>query len=1017
MSDREGKAIQFIEFVPKKGFTVTKEAIEFLSTLANEQLGVVAIAGKYRTGKSFLVNRILLDQKEGGFGVGSTIKACTKGLWMWDRVVPSENPDFPHLKLLIIDTEGFGGIEENQNHDSKIFLLAILLSSYFIYNSMGTIDETALQSLNLVINMAKEVRLTEDGGELNEEDIAMNFPSFLWIVRDFALKLVNAEGVKLSSPEYLETCLQPVKGISENVENKNKVRRLLKFFFQDRDCVTVVRPAESEEEIQSLNLVESSQFRKEFHEQMLRTKSKIFRKARPKKFNHRILTGPMLLELAQSYASVLNSGKTPSIQGAWTYLMESENERAANQAICEVEDFVRNVRDDGFFKDKHWKDKLMARARQTFTSKALGDSEEKKEFEEKLLEELSKRLDSTYSKKVAEQRGGVKKWIASKGLELMDHLKQKKTTSYKECEEHLDQLVKEFRREYDHLPADMLDSIATEWRAEQQGELFGWVEMEAVQQQKLEKHAMELRIKHANEEKDRLARLAEMQMTDMQEKLKKLEFEGVRGQERLEDAQRETGEYREMFERSEKVMKELQREIREKEQNSRHELAVLQEKFTNETEFIKKDFFIERSELEKRISLLEQELTFKNKEIKDLEKQLAYERQEKKRYSQDIDELKEKLNSKKDLNIDEIIIKQDDYTTMESTIQGQFESIKQLESRYSEERLNRQLAENRIQLLEEKLSENKNMSEIIIDNLRSQIRNEDLNRSEISHLKKLTENEADNKVKKLEGNLEKLKMFKFIFKYAQTIQCAICNRFFSSAMFLDHVLSELPPDQNPFQEKDVSVLRGLDEKEERSKLQAITVTISQTMVREENAKGGSSYTEYVVQVRTDTCNWNVSRRYKAFCELHNALVSSFPYVKFPSVAKDIFGTKDNLTKMLNTRKPTVIEERRLNLQSYLRETLKVDVLCNSRILREFLDIDKYYDHQNYLKVLKVRESKSPSSYTGMIPTADAGDLVRGNLNLLPRGTSHSEMIYDDNMSPEEKQKYFLRKLNKDMNKR
>ncbi len=41
----------------------------------------------------------------------------------------------------MIDTEGFGGTDENENHDSRIFLFAILLSSYFIFNSVGSIDE------------------------------------------------------------------------------------------------------------------------------------------------------------------------------------------------------------------------------------------------------------------------------------------------------------------------------------------------------------------------------------------------------------------------------------------------------------------------------------------------------------------------------------------------------------------------------------------------------------------------------------------------------------------------------------------------------------------------------------------------------------------------------------------------------------------------------------------------------------------------------------------------------------
>lgn len=34
-----------------------------------------------------------------------------------------------------MDTEGFAGIEQNLNHDGKINLLALLLSSLLIYNA------------------------------------------------------------------------------------------------------------------------------------------------------------------------------------------------------------------------------------------------------------------------------------------------------------------------------------------------------------------------------------------------------------------------------------------------------------------------------------------------------------------------------------------------------------------------------------------------------------------------------------------------------------------------------------------------------------------------------------------------------------------------------------------------------------------------------------------------------------------------------------------------------------------
>jgi hypothetical protein len=37
--------------------------------------------------------------------------------------------------------------------------LAILISSFFIYNSVGSIDENALSNLSLVINLTKHIHL------------------------------------------------------------------------------------------------------------------------------------------------------------------------------------------------------------------------------------------------------------------------------------------------------------------------------------------------------------------------------------------------------------------------------------------------------------------------------------------------------------------------------------------------------------------------------------------------------------------------------------------------------------------------------------------------------------------------------------------------------------------------------------------------------------------------------------------------------------------------------------------
>lgn len=61
------------------------------------------------------------------------------------------------MPTIVIDTEGLGAFDEDENHDAKIFLLALLLSSFIIYNSVGTIDENALNNLSLVINLSKQI--------------------------------------------------------------------------------------------------------------------------------------------------------------------------------------------------------------------------------------------------------------------------------------------------------------------------------------------------------------------------------------------------------------------------------------------------------------------------------------------------------------------------------------------------------------------------------------------------------------------------------------------------------------------------------------------------------------------------------------------------------------------------------------------------------------------------------------------------------------------------------------------
>lgn len=102
---------------------------------------------------------------------------------MWPELIRLNGKD-----CLIIDTEGLGSLEEGESTDLKIFMLALLFSSQLIYNSLGSIDEQALESLSLVIQLAT---LLQRQDKYDTQELVNTFPAFMWLIRDFSLKLEN----------------------------------------------------------------------------------------------------------------------------------------------------------------------------------------------------------------------------------------------------------------------------------------------------------------------------------------------------------------------------------------------------------------------------------------------------------------------------------------------------------------------------------------------------------------------------------------------------------------------------------------------------------------------------------------------------------------------------------------------------------------------------------------------------------------------------------------------------------
>ena len=330
------KPIEFIKISSLGKCTITPEAEEMLSKI-DSNLAVVSIAGIYRSGKSYLLNRLL--GRQDGFEIGPNITSCTKGIWIWGDTVKLNNKN---TEVLIIDTEGLASAFEdrNENIDIIIFCLSVLLSSLFIYNSMKNIDESAIENLALVLNFAKKIQSKYNS--LN--DYANNFPSFLWVLRDFALELVDEKGKEVSAKQYMENALKEEntnmmsyneynKGIIEEINKKNEIRKIIKLFFRERDCYTLIRPIHDEKKLKIIDQIPQEELRPEFLSQMNSLVEKVFDNIRPKNINGGFMNGPMFLNLAKMYVESLNSDELPNINTSWKIVIDSQMKSAFDSGL------------------------------------------------------------------------------------------------------------------------------------------------------------------------------------------------------------------------------------------------------------------------------------------------------------------------------------------------------------------------------------------------------------------------------------------------------------------------------------------------------------------------------------------------------------------------------------------------------------------------------------------------------------------------------------------------------------
>ncbi|XP_042808631.1 guanylate-binding protein 6-like [Panthera leo] len=309
--------------------SVNQRATQILEQIS-QPVVVVAIVGLYRTGKSYLMNRLAGQNR--GFPLGSTVQSKTKGIWMW--CVP--HPSKPNHTLVLLDTEGLGDVEKGDpKNDSWIFALAVLLCSTFVYNSLGTINHQALEQLHYVTELTELIRTKsspkEDGTEDSTEFVSF-FPDFIWTVRDFTLEL-KLNDDPITEDEYLENALKLIPGKNPRIQASNLPRECIRHFFPKRKCFVFDRPTNDTKLLANIENIPENQLDPKFQKQANNFCSYIFTQARTKILREGVMiTGNRLRTLVVTYVDTINTGAVPCLENAVTTLAQLENSVAVQKA-------------------------------------------------------------------------------------------------------------------------------------------------------------------------------------------------------------------------------------------------------------------------------------------------------------------------------------------------------------------------------------------------------------------------------------------------------------------------------------------------------------------------------------------------------------------------------------------------------------------------------------------------------------------------------------------------------------
>ena len=963
LSNKSPKAIPLVLFEKGK-FIIPNEAKQLLNQPSFKHIGIISLVGKYRTGKSFLLNRVLLNrQKNSGFGVGPTFRPCTKGIWIWSEpLFISNNQSKKPFPCFLIDTEGLGAYIEEINHDTKIFLIAILISSLFIYNSFGAIDEISLTTLSLVLNLGETIKIKSLSHKDTEEELAEYFPSLLWLLRDFSLKLEDINGNAITEKEYLEKALENVNGDDEIINEKNRVRKLIRTYFPERDCFTMVRPVENEKDLQNLEYLSDQELRAVFLEQAQIFRDKIMNITTPKTFHKKLLSGAMLLELIENILDTINSGSIPIIENSWKYVIQNEAIKSTDYFFNQFSKEIREFREKN--KNKKDFDKKMKEYTNELTNKYLKELNNNELFDDDIKKDF--------------------------GNKLQNKINEELTNFNKENESIFEQKL---NQDLDTLSDKIINDIKNNNKNDPNLNFHSFFQELDLFKEKA--NQLSPNFTHKNDIiLDKAILLAKKFIDNVKSNSNKIsedEFNELKNENMKQKLK--IGEYKQKL-RNSTIMNDINLE------NLNNEYLTLKlnlQKIEDKLNIIQRAKDKEKETFQKNINDLIEEYESRIKKIMEKDNSTNIE----------INMKNEQLNILKNNNEKIIELNEKKFRYFENEIQMLKEKIEQLlniskpsisnESNRNKNNVNNrnnkgnEFINNSIAKLmtavndhiKEQNNDNKNILNKLMEEKEIEIKNDKKLFKKLSEIKN-NNNDLEKKLQKTNYIILKIKeQIKDLLPYQNIInnlanfKCQKCNNYFTLPEYKSH------KENCPLSDSHNNPKNSKINYNTRINPDKLKILILKGKIKNRNSN--VPYLEYIVDVNYgNNHHWRLGKKFKDFTNLYNLLNTEYKeYIKIP--ISNIFLDIKNSTNVGSFH-----ENKIRQLELFMNDIINMDMINKSQAFSKFIEFDKYYDEEN--EIFSGFDNKTKKDFLNK--GINEANRIKDNVNKIDR---YNYLDIDDNL--------------------